>query len=58
MIRIAFIGAGGNCRRKHIPKLQAIEGVEVTGVRYARFTDAIHASLAADGAAVPIDNAV
>lgn len=32
MIRIAFIGAGGNCRRKHIPKLQAIDGVEVVGV--------------------------
>lgn len=32
MIRIGFIGAGGNCRRKHIPKLQAIEGVEVVGV--------------------------
>ncbi len=32
MIRIAIIGAGGNCRRKHIPKLQAIDGVEVVGV--------------------------
>jgi len=33
MIRIGFIGAGGNCRRKHIPNLQAIDGVEIVGVR-------------------------
>ena len=32
MIKIGFIGAGGNCRRKHIPKLRAIQGVEVVGV--------------------------
>jgi len=31
-IRIALIGAGGNTRSKHIPKFQAIEGVELVGV--------------------------
>jgi len=31
-IRIAFIGAGGNTRNKHIPGFQAIEGVELIGV--------------------------
>jgi len=31
-IRVGIIGAGGNCRLHHIPKLQAIDGVEVTTV--------------------------
>ncbi len=31
-IRIGIIGAGGNTRAKHIPGLQAIEGVEILGV--------------------------
>ncbi len=31
-IRIALIGAGGNTRSKHIPKFQAIDGVELVGV--------------------------
>ena len=31
-IRVGIIGAGANCRRHHIPKLQAIDGVEVTTV--------------------------
>ena len=31
-IRVGIIGAGSNCRRHHIPKLQAIDGVEVTAV--------------------------
>ena len=31
-IRIGIIGAGGNTKLKHIPGLQAIEGVEIVGV--------------------------
>lgn len=31
-IRVGIIGAGANCRRHHIPKLQAIGGVAVTTV--------------------------
>ena len=31
-IRVGIIGAGGNTRSKHIPGLQAIEGVEIVGV--------------------------
>ena len=31
-IRIGIIGAGGNTKSKHIPGLQAIEGVEIVGV--------------------------
>lgn len=31
-IRIAVIGAGGNTRSRHIPGLQAIEGVEIVAV--------------------------
>jgi predicted dehydrogenase len=31
-IRIGFVGAGGNTRGKHIPKFQAIPGVELIGV--------------------------
>ncbi|OYN92578.1 Gfo/Idh/MocA family protein [Parenemella sanctibonifatiensis] len=31
-IRVGVIGAGGNTRRHHIPKLQAIDGVEVSAV--------------------------
>jgi len=31
-IRVGIIGAGGNCRAHHIPKLQAIDGVEVAAV--------------------------
>ena len=31
-IRVGIIGAGGNTRSKHIPGLQAIEGVEIIGV--------------------------
>ena len=31
-IRVSVIGAGGNTRSKHIPGLQAIEGVEIIGV--------------------------
>jgi predicted dehydrogenase len=32
MIRIGIIGAGANTRRKHLPNLQAINGVEVLAV--------------------------
>ncbi len=31
-IRVGIIGAGGNTRSRHIPGLQAIEGVEIVGV--------------------------
>ena len=31
-IRVGVVGAGGNTRLHHIPKLQAIDGVEVVGV--------------------------
>ena len=31
-IRVGIIGAGGNTRSRHIPGLQAIEGVEIIGV--------------------------
>ena len=31
-ISVGVIGAGGNTRNHHIPKLQAINGVEITGV--------------------------
>ena len=31
-IRVGFVGAGANCRRHHIPKLQAQPGVEVVAV--------------------------
>ena len=31
-IRVGVVGAGGNTRTKHIPNLQAIEGVEVVSV--------------------------
>lgn len=31
-IRVGVIGAGGNCRKHHIPKLNAIDGVQVTTV--------------------------
>ena len=31
-IRVGFIGAGANTRLHHIPKLQAIEGVEAVAV--------------------------
>lgn len=31
-IRIGIVGAGQNTRKMHLPKLQAIEGVEVVGV--------------------------
>ena len=31
-IQVGIIGAGGNTRSKHIPGLQAIEGVEIVGV--------------------------
>ncbi len=31
-IRIGIIGAGGNTRLRHIPNLQAIDGIEVVGV--------------------------
>jgi len=31
-IKVGIIGAGGNTRSKHIPGLQAIEGVEIVGV--------------------------
>jgi predicted dehydrogenase len=31
-IRIGIIGAGGNTRARHIPGLQAIDGVEIAGV--------------------------
>lgn len=31
-IRIGIIGAGGNTRFRHIPGLQAIDGVEIVGV--------------------------
>ena len=31
-IRVGIIGAGKNTRTKHIPGLQAIEGVEIVGV--------------------------
>ena len=31
-IRVGIIGAGDNTRKLHIPNLQAIEGVEITGV--------------------------
>jgi predicted dehydrogenase len=31
-IRVGFVGAGANCRRHHIPKLQAQSGVEVVAV--------------------------
>jgi len=32
IIRIAIVGAGGNTRKMHIPKLQAIDGIEIVGV--------------------------
>ena len=31
-VKVGIIGAGGNTRSKHIPGLQAIEGVEIIGV--------------------------
>ena len=31
-IRVGIIGAGGNTRSRHIPGLQAIDGVEIIGV--------------------------
>jgi predicted dehydrogenase len=31
-IRVGFVGAGANCRRHHLPKLQAQPGVEVIAV--------------------------
>ena len=31
-VKVGIIGAGGNTRSKHIPGLQAIEGVEIVGV--------------------------
>src|SRR5436309_3290597 len=31
-IRVGFVGAGGNCRLHHIPKLQAQPGVEIVAV--------------------------
>ncbi|HEV8144704.1 MAG TPA: Gfo/Idh/MocA family oxidoreductase, partial [Methylomirabilota bacterium] len=31
-IRVGFVGAGNNCRRHHIPKLQAQPGVEIVAV--------------------------
>ncbi|SFJ63137.1 Gfo/Idh/MocA family protein [Planctomicrobium piriforme] len=31
-VRIGLVGAGGNTRLKHIPGLQAIDGVEIVGV--------------------------
>lgn len=31
-IRVGIVGAGGNTRNRHIPGLQAIDGVEVVGV--------------------------
>lgn len=31
-LRIGFIGAGGNTTLRHIPGLQAIEGVELVAV--------------------------
>ena len=31
-IRVGVIGAGANTRSRHIPNLQAIEGVRVLGV--------------------------
>ena len=31
-IRVGIIGAGGNTRSRHIPGLQAIEGIEIVGV--------------------------
>ena len=32
MIRVGIVGAGANTREQHIPRLQAIEGVEIVGV--------------------------
>lgn len=32
VIRVGVVGAGGNTKLHHLPKLQAIEGVEVVGV--------------------------
>ena len=32
MIRIGIIGAGANTRRRHLPNLQEIDGVEVLAV--------------------------
>ena len=31
-VKVGIIGAGGNTRSRHIPGLQAIEGVEIVGV--------------------------
>ena len=31
-IRVGFVGAGGNCRLHHIPKLKAQPGVEIVAV--------------------------
>ena len=32
IIRIGFVGAGGNTELRHIPGLQAIEGVDLVSV--------------------------
>ena len=31
-IKVGIIGAGGNTTSRHIPRLQAIDGVEIVGV--------------------------